>query len=55
MQLMQLGAFFAAVIVLILCGCIFTRRPTKNPPSTAEHGKTEVAEAPQAAEPPLGA
>jgi hypothetical protein len=55
MQLVQLGAFFAAVIVLVVCGCVFTRRPIKNPPSASEHGKTEVAEVAQAAEPPLGA
>lgn len=51
MQLMQLGTFFAAVIVLVVCGCVFTRRPITNRPSAAEHGKSEVA---QAAEPPLG-
>ena len=45
MQLMQLGAFFAAVILLVVCGCIFTRRPTKSPPSAAEHSKAEATEA----------
>jgi len=29
----ELGAFVAAMIALIVCGCIFTRRPTKKPPS----------------------
>jgi hypothetical protein len=52
MQLMQLGAFFAAAIVLVVCGCIFTRRPIKSPPSAVENGKTEVAEGAKAAEPP---
>jgi hypothetical protein len=52
MQLMQLGAFFAAMILLVVCGCIFTRRPSKSPPSAAEHGKAEATEP---AEPPLGA
>jgi hypothetical protein len=51
MQLMQLGAFFAAMILLVVCGCIFTRRPTKSLPSAAEHGKAEATET---AEPPLG-
>lgn len=55
MQLMQLGAFFAAAIMLVVCGCIFTRRPIKSPPSAAENSKTGVAEAAQTAEPPLGA
>jgi hypothetical protein len=54
MQLMQLGTFFAAAIVLVVCGCIFTRRPIKSPPSTAEQSKTAVVEAAQAAEPPPG-
>jgi hypothetical protein len=54
MQLMQLGTFFAAAIVLVVCGCIFTRRPIKSPPSAAEQSKTAVVEAAQAAEPPPG-
>jgi hypothetical protein len=29
MDRMQLGIFVAAMIALIVCGCIFTRRPTK--------------------------
>jgi hypothetical protein len=49
MQLMQLGAFFAAVLVLVVCGCIFTRKPAKSQQSTAEPGKKQIAE------PPLGA
>ena len=52
MQLMQLGAFVAAMVLLVVCGCIFTRRPKKSPPSAAERGKAEATEA---AEPPLGA
>ena len=52
MQLMQLGTFFAAVILLIVSGCILTRRSTKSPPNTAEQSKTETRDA---AEPPLGA
>jgi hypothetical protein len=31
-QLMQLGLFFAAVAALVVCGCIFTRKPTKKLP-----------------------
>jgi hypothetical protein len=49
MQLMQLGAFFAAALVLVVCGCTFTRKPAKNQQSPAESGKTEIAE------PPIGA
>jgi hypothetical protein len=52
MQLMQLGAFFAAVILLIVCGCVLTRRSTKSPPNAAEQSKTDTTDA---AEPPLGA
>jgi len=40
MQLMELGAFFAAMIVLVVCGCIFTRRPIKGPQSEAQHSKS---------------
>jgi hypothetical protein len=31
MQQLQLGIFAAAVIVLVVCGCIFTRKLTKKP------------------------
>ena len=33
MQQAQLGLFFAAVIAWVVCGCIFTRRPTKKLPA----------------------
>jgi hypothetical protein len=46
MQLMQLGAFFAAVLVLVVCGCIFTRKPAKSQQSPAEPNKTEIAKLP---------
>jgi hypothetical protein len=46
LQLIELGTFFAAMIALIVCGCIFTRKPTK-PASTTQHETTLV-------EPPLG-
>jgi hypothetical protein len=52
MQLTQLGVFFAAMILLIVCGCILTRRSTKSPPNAAEQSKTETTDV---AEPPLGA
>jgi hypothetical protein len=45
LQLIELGAFSAAMIALIVCGCIFTRKPTK-PPMI----RTEI----KPAEPPLG-
>jgi hypothetical protein len=31
MQHLQLGIFAAAMIALVLCGCILTRKPTKKP------------------------
>jgi hypothetical protein len=31
-QLMQLGLFFAAVAAIVVCGCIFTRKPIKKLP-----------------------
>jgi hypothetical protein len=46
LQLIELGAFFAAMIALIICGCTFTRKPTK-PPNMI---RTEI----KPAEPPLG-
>ena len=49
MQLMELGAFFAAMIVLVVCGCIFTRRPIKGPQSEAQHSKIESTEPPLSA------
>jgi len=49
MQLLELGVFLAAMIVLVVCGCIFTRRPKESPQSAAQPGKKE------AAEPPIGA
>jgi hypothetical protein len=52
MQLMQLGVFVAAAVLLIVSGCIFTRRPKKSSPSVGEPSKAEATEA---AEPPLGA
>jgi hypothetical protein len=32
MQHLQLGIFVAAMIALVVCGCILTRKPTKKPP-----------------------
>jgi hypothetical protein len=29
MQQVQLGIFVAAIIAIVVCGCIFTRRPRK--------------------------
>jgi len=46
MQLMQLGAFFAAMTVLVVSGCIFTRKPAKSASNAAEQGKAEAAEPP---------
>jgi hypothetical protein len=31
-QLQQLGLFFASVAALVVCGCIFTRKPTRKLP-----------------------
>ena len=31
MQLMQLGIFLAVMTALVVCGCIFTRKPKKTP------------------------
>jgi hypothetical protein len=31
MQHLQLGIFAAAMIALVVCGCILTRKPTKKP------------------------
>jgi hypothetical protein len=31
MQHLQLGIFVAAMIALVVCGCILTRKPTKKP------------------------
>jgi hypothetical protein len=31
MQQAQLGIFVAAMIALVVCGCILTRKPTKKP------------------------
>jgi hypothetical protein len=47
LQLIELGTFFAAMITLVACGCIFTRTPAKKPPSTPQEGIKPV-------EPPLG-
>jgi hypothetical protein len=33
MQHLQLGIFVAAMIALVVCGCILTRKPTKKPPT----------------------
>ena len=33
MQQAQLGIFVAAMIALVVCGCILTRKPTKKPPT----------------------
>jgi hypothetical protein len=32
MQQLQLGIFVAAMIAFVVCGCIFTRKPTRRPP-----------------------
>ena len=32
MQQLQLGIFVAAMIALVVCGCIFTRKPRKKLP-----------------------
>ena len=34
MQHLQLGIFVAAMIALVVCGCILTRKPTKKPTET---------------------
>jgi len=34
MQQMQLWIFWAIVAAFIVCGCIFTRKPTKKPTET---------------------
>ena len=33
MQQLQLGIFVAAMIAIVVCGCIFTRKPRKKPPT----------------------
>ena len=33
MQQLQLGIFVAAMIALVVCGCIFTRKPRKKLPT----------------------
>jgi hypothetical protein len=33
MQQLQLGIFVAAMIALVACGCIFTRKPRKRLPT----------------------
>jgi hypothetical protein len=33
MQQLQLGIFVAAMIALVVCGCIFTRKPRKTSPT----------------------
>jgi hypothetical protein len=33
MQQLQLGIFVAAMIALVVCGCIFTRKPRKRSPA----------------------
>ena len=35
MQQLQLGIFVAAMIVLVVCGCILTRKPRKKLPTEA--------------------
>ena len=35
MQQVQLGIFVAAMIALVVCGCILTRKPEKAPLATA--------------------
>jgi len=30
---LELGIFFVAVIVLVVCGCILTRKATRKPPN----------------------
>ena len=32
-QLMQLGLFVAAMAAMVVCGCIFTRKPRKKLPT----------------------
>ena len=44
MQLVELGVFLAAMIVLVVCGCTFTRRPKESPQSAAQPGKKEAAD-----------
>ena len=34
MQQLQLGIFFAAMTALVVCGCIFTRKPKQKLPTT---------------------
>ncbi|MGC2078267.1 MAG: hypothetical protein WA728_19980 [Xanthobacteraceae bacterium] len=36
LQLIELGTFFAAMIALVVCGCIFTRTLAKKTPSTPQ-------------------
>jgi hypothetical protein len=37
MDKVYLGIFLAAMIALVVCGCVLTRRPTKKPPSKGQH------------------
>jgi hypothetical protein len=41
----ELGIFFAAMIALVMCGCIFTRKPTRKPPNTAQPAQKETKRA----------
>jgi hypothetical protein len=42
MDKLELGIFFAAMIALVACGCIFTRRPTRKP--AAQHNESKPIE-----------
>jgi hypothetical protein len=41
---LELGIFVAALIALVVCGIIFTRRPTERPPSATQHNERKPAE-----------
>jgi len=48
MDKLELGIFFAAMIALVACGCIFTRKSTKRP--AAQHNENKPIK-PSPAEP----
>jgi len=45
MQQLQLGIFFAAMTALVVCGCIFTRKPKQKLPTNIVVPPTLLARA----------
>jgi len=37
----ELGIFFAVMIALVVCGCVFTRKPTQKPPPNMAQQETK--------------